>query len=246
MVQLGMDADAVEAAGRQLQAKAQSIDAVVAQVNRSVTSLISVWDGRDAQAFNASWPDIQKSIAAASQAVAGLGQSALNNASEQRQASGSSGTAGIGGGTIGLMHSSSVPSLEDQFFTTLKGGANSSTLGAPWSVSQIGSLLPGGGNVFDAIDIADSLHKGQVPIFSMVDVAGGALRDNPATYLAGAAAGVWNSVGKDLVTAIQAGPPTNDLSYIQSDPLGALNAAVEANVKALPDLIGDVMPGFLK
>ena len=245
MAQLGMDVDAVEAAGRELQAKAQSIDAIVAQVNRSVASLESVWDGRDAQSFNASWPDIQKSISAASQAVAGLGQSALNNAIEQRQASGSGGTTASSGG-VGLVHSGSAPSLEDQFFNKLEGAGNSSALGTPWSISQIGSLLPGGGNVVDAIDIADSLHKGQVPIFSMVDVAGGALRDDPATYLAGAAVGVWNSVGKDLVTAIQAGPPTNDLSYIQSDPLGALNAAVEANVKALPDLIGDVMPGFLK
>lgn len=91
MAQLGMDVDAVEAAGRQLQAKAQSIDAVVANLDKTVASLSGVWDGKDAHAFiNEWWPDHRKALAAASTSVAGLGQSALNNASEQRKASGDS------------------------------------------------------------------------------------------------------------------------------------------------------------
>jgi surface antigen/uncharacterized protein YukE len=103
MAQLGMDVDAVEAAGRQLQAKAQSLDAVVANLDKTVASLNGVWDGKDAQTFiNEWWPEHKKALSAASASVAGLGQSALNNASEQRQASGISGAGVAGLGAAGL------------------------------------------------------------------------------------------------------------------------------------------------
>lgn len=118
---------------------------------------------------------------------------------------------------------------------------NADIPGTPWSVSQIGGLVPGLGNGFDAMSIANSMHEGHVPLFSLVGVAGGALRDDPATYLGGVAVGVWNTVGQDLTTAISMGPPTGDLSYIASDPVGALDAAVGAEIQALPDLIGDFL-----
>jgi uncharacterized protein YukE len=240
MAQMGMDVDAVEAAGRDLQAKAQSIDTIVAQVIRSVASLSAVWDGRDAQAFNASWPAIQKALTAAGQSVAGLGQSALNNASEQRQASGASvAVAGAGGSHLAQPGQSS---LEQQFWTGTQSFVNSDIPGTPWSVDQIGGLIPHVSDGLDVLDIANSLHSGKVPVLTMLDVASGELRSDPATYWAGAAMGVWTTVGKDLSDAIALGPPTNDLSYIASDPLGALDAAVSANVQALPDLIGDLLP----
>jgi surface antigen/uncharacterized protein YukE len=112
MAQLGMDVDAVEAAGRQLQAKAQSIDAIVANLDKTVASLNGVWDGKDAQTFiHEWWPDHRKALATVSQSVGGLGQSALNNASEQRKASGSNGGgAGFGAGSGGatLSHNDST------------------------------------------------------------------------------------------------------------------------------------------
>jgi uncharacterized protein YukE len=246
MAQLGMDVDAVEAAGRELQAKAQSIDAIVAQVNRSVASLESVWDGRNAQSFRASWPAIQKSVAAASQAVAGLGQSALNNASEQRQASGVSGAGSATGGASsgGSPAHNASPSLEDQFWAGTESFVSSTIPGTPWSVDQIGGLIPHVSDALDVRSIADSLHSGQVPWLTMLNVGAGELRSspNPALYLTGAAISTWSTVGKDLSDAIALGPPTNDLNYIMSDPLGALDAAVQANVKAFPDLLGDLLP----
>ena len=244
MAQLGMDVDAVEAAGRELQAKAQTIDSIVAQVNRSVASLETVWDGRDAQAFNASWPAIQKSVAAASQAVAGLGQSALNNASEQRQASGASGSGlpGTPGSPI-APHSSTAPSLEDQFFGGVTSFLNSTIPGTPWSVDQITGLVPGAGTYLDTYKLVDALHSGQSPALAVIDLAAGAAKDTdiPAVKLFGIAAGVFSTFGTNLGQAVVNGtPPSVALNYIATNPLDAFEGAVQANVQALPDLIGDI------
>ncbi|GAA2405815.1 CHAP domain-containing protein [Mycolicibacterium llatzerense] len=89
MAELGMDADLVEQAGRQLKSQAASIQSLVAQLDRTVNGLTSIWQGQDATQFVTQWwPQHKKSLQAAQQHVDGLGQSALNNASEQRQASG--------------------------------------------------------------------------------------------------------------------------------------------------------------
>ena len=89
MARMGMDVDQVEAIGRQLQQLAGQILALEGQVNGKVHSLSGIWDGPDAQKFvNVWWPQHQKSLKAAAEAVKGLGQSALNQASEQRGVSG--------------------------------------------------------------------------------------------------------------------------------------------------------------
>lgn len=92
MARQGMDVDQVESAGKELKARSQEIDALVAKVDGIVRKLPGVWDGPDAQQFvNEWWPEHKKSLAHVSTSVAGLGQSALNNASQQRQVSGSNG-----------------------------------------------------------------------------------------------------------------------------------------------------------
>jgi surface antigen/uncharacterized protein YukE len=90
MARLGMDADQVENAGRSLKDRAAAIDSIVAGIDKVVKSLPSIWEGSDSQKFvEVWWPDHRKQLVAASVSVEGLGQSALNNASEQRNASGS-------------------------------------------------------------------------------------------------------------------------------------------------------------
>jgi surface antigen/uncharacterized protein YukE len=129
-----MDVDAVEAAGRELQAKAQSIDTIVANLDKTVNSLTGVWDGKDAQTFISEWwPDHKKALAAASQSVSGLGQSALNNASEQRQASGAGGISGT-----------AVAGLAAAGTAALAGGAAAAAAGASSGQkgSTSGSLPP--------------------------------------------------------------------------------------------------------
>ncbi len=88
MAREGMDVDAVEAIGRQLQSLADQIKGLQGQIASKVHQLPSLWEGKDAQVFvNDWWPQHQKALQAAADAVHGLGQSALSNASEQRQVS---------------------------------------------------------------------------------------------------------------------------------------------------------------
>jgi WXG100 family type VII secretion target len=88
MVRMGMDVEAVETAGKQLKTHAASINSLVSQIDRVVTGLTSVWDGQDAKQFvNDWWPQHKKALQTAQQQIDGLGQSALNNATDQRNVS---------------------------------------------------------------------------------------------------------------------------------------------------------------
>ena len=98
MARMGMDVDQVTAAGNALKTRAADIDALVAKLDGIVRSMPGVWEGPDAQQFaNEWWPEHKKALVAASSSVAGLGQAALNNASEQRAVSGTNGSPSGGG-----------------------------------------------------------------------------------------------------------------------------------------------------
>ncbi|TDO10464.1 MULTISPECIES: WXG100 family type VII secretion target [Mycobacteriaceae] len=88
MARMGMDVEQVEQSGRQLKSHAASIGNLVSQLDKLVQGLTGIWDGPDAQRFvNEWWPQHRRSLTAAQQEIDGLGQSALNNASEQRNVS---------------------------------------------------------------------------------------------------------------------------------------------------------------
>ena len=92
MARLGMDVDQITAAGNALKQRAADIDALVSKLDGIVRTMPGVWEGPDAEQFvNDWWPEHKKTLVAASSHVAGLGQSALNNAAEQRQVSDSTG-----------------------------------------------------------------------------------------------------------------------------------------------------------
>lgn len=92
MARMGMDVDQITAAGNALKQRAADIDTLVTKIDGIVRSMPGIWDGPDAQQFvNEWWPEHKKTLVAASSHVAGLGQSALNNASEQREVSGTRG-----------------------------------------------------------------------------------------------------------------------------------------------------------
>jgi uncharacterized protein YukE len=129
MAQMGMDVDAVEAAGRDLQAKAQSIDTIVSNLDKTVGSLNGSWDGNDAQTFvNEWWPEHKKALTAASSSIAGLGQSALNNASEQRQASGVSGSGAAAATAVGIAAAAVAGGQSVSGSASTGAGATSGTL----------------------------------------------------------------------------------------------------------------------
>lgn len=88
MARMGMDVEAVEKTGRDLKTKATNIQTLIGEIEGLVTGLSSVWDGKDAQQFvNEWWPQHKKNLSAVKESIEGLGQSALNNASEQREVS---------------------------------------------------------------------------------------------------------------------------------------------------------------
>jgi uncharacterized protein YukE len=93
MAQMGMDVESVESVGRQLKQSAAFVDQIVGSLDKSINGLLQTWNGPGAQRFvQQTWPTFRKSLIAAQANIAGLGQSALNNASEQREASGARST----------------------------------------------------------------------------------------------------------------------------------------------------------
>lgn len=88
MARMGMDVDAVEGVSRQLKTQADSIGSLVSGIDRIVSGLTSVWDGPDAHSFVTDWwPQHKKELLNAQTQISGLGQSAWNNAQEQRNVS---------------------------------------------------------------------------------------------------------------------------------------------------------------
>jgi uncharacterized protein YukE len=86
----GMDVDQVTRIGHQLNAQGDQIDHVINAINGMVQSLAGVWHGKDATEFESWWNNQHRpGLQAASHAIHGLGQSALNNAAAQTQVSNS-------------------------------------------------------------------------------------------------------------------------------------------------------------
>ena len=89
MARMGMDVDQVEKAGHDLQNRSADIDALINTIEGLVSNLPSIWDGKDAQMFVTQWwPEHKAHLVKVSGSIAGLGRSALANASEQRNVSG--------------------------------------------------------------------------------------------------------------------------------------------------------------
>ena len=89
MARMGMDVDAVEGVSKQLKAQAVQIGSLIASIDKIVNGLPGVWEGPDSQAFVTQWwPEHKKQLLAAQTQIDGLGQSAFNNAREQRDVSG--------------------------------------------------------------------------------------------------------------------------------------------------------------
>ena len=142
---MAMDVDQVTAAGNALKKRAADIDALVAKLDGIVRSMPGVWEGPDAQQFaNEWWPEHKKALVAASSSVAGLGQAALNNASEQRQGSDKSspGSSGPTVPTDGPPEGRNLPSVGDR---ASNPGASAGALPAASIndyVARVGSPTP--------------------------------------------------------------------------------------------------------
>jgi len=90
-----MDVEAVEQTGRGLQRAGESVATLVNSIERTVNGLSSVWEGPDARRFVSEWwPAHKATLLTVGERISGLGQSALNNAAEQRGISAGPGTSG--------------------------------------------------------------------------------------------------------------------------------------------------------
>ena len=92
----GMNLEEVEELGHALKERAKAISAIAGQIDRRVHS--TTWAGSDAEKFRGSWwPTHKAKLYATAKELDGLGQSALNNATEQRSASDEKATAAPAG-----------------------------------------------------------------------------------------------------------------------------------------------------
>jgi surface antigen len=126
-----MNIEEVRALGQDLQTRAATIDELMGTVERVVVS--ANWVGPDARRFKDQWwPEHRARLQKVSQDLRGFGQSALNNASEQEQASGG----GAGEARVGV-----VPGFRD-------GGGLGRTPGESVPEDGGGTIsVPGGGNI---------------------------------------------------------------------------------------------------
>jgi uncharacterized protein YukE len=253
MARMGMDVEAVENSGRQLKSQAANIASLIAQLDRVVSSLPSVWDGADAQRFvHDWWPQHKQALAAAQQQVDGLGQSALNNASEQRQASATGGpvggsaaaTAGPGGsaGAGGLPNIGNI--YRDMMNQTPIWPIN---VGTALGLTPLGSVMPFTDATALALD--DRLGWGDKmgeQAHAFVDVGGSALRQagweqhNLPLYLSGVAVSQWGDVANEISkTDFSASTFQQNMSYISSDPGDAWKAATDAVTGYVPKMLSN-------
>lgn len=89
MTRLGMSADVVERNGRALQREAERLAVTLDQIDHLISGLRGTWFGRSATRLtDERWPQSRVQLRQVVEAISGLGQSALNNAAEQRRVSG--------------------------------------------------------------------------------------------------------------------------------------------------------------
>lgn len=83
----GMNPDEVDRLGNDLQSIAGNVGSMIKQIEQKIAS--TTWVGPDANTFkNQWWPGHRSSLSKIQSELHGFGQSAKNNASEQRQVSG--------------------------------------------------------------------------------------------------------------------------------------------------------------
>ena len=85
----GMNVNDVEDLGHKLQNNySAQITQCMTQIEQLVNNTNNTWVGKDANDFRSWWPAKRSALKAIAADLHGFGQSALNNASEQKSASG--------------------------------------------------------------------------------------------------------------------------------------------------------------
>lgn len=97
MTRMGMDVEVIELLGRKLKVSADQIENIARAIDALVANAVQNWDGPDARRFESWWREQHlPALRTTRDAVDGLGQSALNNAADQRGVSNSAGSVEAG------------------------------------------------------------------------------------------------------------------------------------------------------
>jgi len=84
----GMDVEAVDDLGTKMKLRAEDITRMMNEINSLITGSRAIWMGPDAERFRSDWEsNLKNQLTNVSTALDGAGQSAKNNASEQRDVS---------------------------------------------------------------------------------------------------------------------------------------------------------------
>jgi uncharacterized protein YukE len=98
----GMNVEEIEAFGNRLQQHfATRLHGIADEIETVVGQTSTSWAGPDGERFRGWWPAKRGMLRAAADDIHGFGQSALNNAAEQRMASGAE-SLSSGGGSVGV------------------------------------------------------------------------------------------------------------------------------------------------
>ena len=133
----GMNIEEVRALGQDLQSRASNVDDIMGILERIVMN--ATWVGPNARRFKDQWwPEHRAKLRKVSEDLRGFGQSALNNASEQEQASGGpiSAGAGVVSGTP-LMSGSGGQPVGDGIIVGHPGATSGSLDGSDRSWEQV-------------------------------------------------------------------------------------------------------------
>lgn len=241
----GADVDQLRQLSRELAQQAEQLGSAASRVSGRVENM--AWRGPDADGFRSDWKGQHAAtIRAAQQQLQDASAQALANAKAQEEASGASsgGTSlPFGPSLIGTMPYTITPwaapgfSLKD-FMAETNGVVNEKIPGLPWSLTDLGGVVPGVGDALNIRSLVDDVSHGQFPIHEIVDGAAGLIQKaGPVGYWGSVAIKSWDLALTQLDKAdlSQSGIDTT-LNYIQSNPLDSLAAAGEAVVKFIPNI----------
>ncbi len=207
----GMNPDEVEYLGRELQVVGRRIEATIRDISALVNA--STWAGEDAILFRQQWwPEHLARLHSAASDIDGFGQSALNNASAQRAASGAAagtgstgptwtGNPGTGGsgGSVGdwLRTANEYLSPVGTLMSTLDEAKNIPLAGSA------GGVVGAYGKLTDGFSIAEQIYNGEFVdasldgVFVVGDISASVLKtQGPLGYVGGVAVQAWTEVGR--------------------------------------------------
>lgn len=263
MGMVGADVDQLRTLARTLTQAADRLDVATREVSGRLSA--TPWNGPDANRYRSQWQGESSAlIRNVVDALRTAASTVERNATEQEQASCGGGSANLSGPFDVRGLSPSVPHTLPfnlsggqplQPFVSIRDFLNTNTIwpinnGMALGLTPLGPALP----LIDALGIAGDgtlspEEKIGAAAHSLADLGSGLLKDShtPVGYWAGAAVAQWADVAQ-LTSEADFSPSALQTTgdYIRSDPGGAFEAARDAVIGYVPNLISNLLPAIPK